>query len=238
MASGPVRDQEANAMIHRPSSLTVMQQALALLRTLLGVVALSGTVAGGYWVYHLWSESQRYERYLYHLLGERRVAEICALQQRRTAEHGVETTLRFQEFRDGGMPLSPLTLTLPGEEVYIDALVTVFDSAAVQSGRAQSLYLFRRIFTERVPPQQGVALYRKAHADHGIPPPYRHETIERRAQRRVWQHLWRLIEDRAYAQTHGVRTHFGQAVYARMAAGRCYSVSLQNHGGLLLEARR
>jgi SAM-dependent methyltransferase len=145
-----------------------------------------------------------------------------------------QATLRFQEFRESGDPLSPSTLTLPGEEIYLDALVTVFDSEAVRTGEAKSLYRFRRIFTDRVPPRQGVALYRDAHAFDGIPQPYVHSTIERDIQRLVWERLWSLIEQPAYAEAQRVRTFLGQAVYARMALGGCYTVTLQNHGGLLL----
>src|SRR5262249_41022544 len=126
--------------------------------------------------------------------------------------------------------------TLPGEEIYIDALVTVFESDAVQSGEARSLYLFRRIFTERVAPQDGFPLYHAGGSSDGVPEPYVHRTIGPSAQLRGLHHLWRLIEDTAYAEAHRVRTHFGQAVYARMEPGLCYTVTLQNHGGLLLNA--
>ena len=221
--------------MHRVSRVMgTIHQALVFLRTLLGVAALVLILIGGYWVYHVWTEKQRYERYLANVLGERRVAEVCVLQQERPAEQPVQTTLRFQEFRESGAALAPITLTLPGEEIYIDALVTVFDSEAVRAGEAKSLYLFRRIFTDRVPPRQGVALYRDAHAYDGIPQPYVHSTIERHIQRRVWERLWSLIEDPASAEAQRVRTYFGEAVYARMAPGTCYTVTLQNHGGLLL----
>ncbi len=215
-------------------AMATARQALALLRTLLGVAVLALILVGSYWVYHLADEKQRYERYLYNVLGEQRVAEACVLKQERRPDQPVQTTLRFQEFRRHGEALSPITLTLPGEEIYIDALVTVFDSEAVRAGQAKSLYFFRRIFTERVPPDQGVPLYRGAHVHDEIPLAYRHSTIERRVQRRVWEHLWSLIENPAYADAQGVRTHFGQAIYARMTPGACYTVTLQNHGGLLL----
>lgn len=214
--------------------MATVQQALALLRTLLAVAALVLILVGAYWVYDLWHDKFRYEQYLYNVLGERRVAEACVLKQERLPGQPVQTTLRFQEFRPNGEALSPMTVTLPGEEIYIDALVTVFNSEAVQAGQAKSLYLFRRIFTDKVAPGQGVPLYRGAHTHHGIPQAYLDDTIEPRVQRRVWEHVWSLIESPAYAQAHGARTQFGQAVYARMAAGACYTVTLQNHGGLLL----
>jgi hypothetical protein len=217
--------------------MTTLQQTLALLRTLLLIGMLGLMLAAGYWVYQLWSQKTVYERYLYNLLGEQRVAEVCILEQQRPAGEAMRTTLRFQEFRQNGQPLSPLVITLPGEEIYIDAFVTIFESDAVKSGQAKSLYLFRRIFTEQMAPQVGVPLYRSEGSGDGIPQPYIHQDIDRTAQRRVWGHLWHLIEDTAYAETQRVRTKFGQAVYARMEAERCYTVTLQNQGGLLLNER-
>jgi len=219
-------------------SLANVQQAFALLRTLLLIGVLGGILIAGYWVYQLWNEQSFYERYLHNLLGERRVAEICILEQQRPADEAVRTTLRFQEFRQNGQPLSPLVITLPGEEIYVDAFVTIYESGAVKSGHAKSLYLFRRIFTEQMAPQLGFPLYRSEGAGDGIPQSYVHQDVDRTVQQRVWRDLWRVIEDQAYADTQGVRTTFGQAVYTKMQSGQCYALTIQHHGGLLLQSSK
>jgi hypothetical protein len=215
-------------------SLAVLQRALALVRTLLLIGVLGLMLVAGYWVYDIWHEKTVYERYLHNLLSEERAAEVCILDQQRPADEPVRTTVRFQEFRQNGQPLSPLVVTLPGEEIYVDAFVTIFRSDAVKSGQAKSLYLFRRIFTEQMAPQLGFPLYRSEGSGDGIPPSYVRQDIDRTAQQRVWRHLWRLIEDAAYAETQRVRTTFGQAVYAKMQTGQCYSLTIQHNGGLLL----
>jgi hypothetical protein len=218
-------------------SMAALQHVLALLRTVILIGVLGLMLVAGYWVYGVWREKTVYERYLHNLLGERRVAEVCILDQQRPADESVRTTVRFQEFRQNGQPLSPLVVTLPGEEIYIDAFVTIFESDAVKSGQAQSLYLFRRIFTEQMAPQVGFSLYRSEGSGDGIPQPYVHQEIDRTAQQRVWGYLWRLIEDTAYAETQRVRTTFGQAVYAKMPPGQCYTLTIQHSGGLLLQMR-
>jgi hypothetical protein len=217
--------------------MTTLQQVLAIIRGLMAVCLLGLLLVGGYWVYQTWQEKSRYERYLHNLLGEQRVAEACVTDQERHADQPVRTTLHFQEFRQDGTPLAPLGVTLPGEEIYVDALVTVFNGNSVQTGRAKSLYLFRRIFTEVLAPQDGFPLYRDDQSSDGIPRSYVHGGVERFVQQHVWRDLWRLIEDSAYAETQHVRTKFGQAVYARMQPGRCYTLTLQHHGGLLLGER-
>jgi hypothetical protein len=215
-------------------SLAIVQQVLGLLRTLLLIGVLGLALGAGYWVYQLRTEASFYERYLHNLLGEQRVAEVCILDQQRPPEEPVRTTLRFQEFRQSGQPLSPLVVTLPGEEIYVDAFVTIFESDSVKSGRAKSLYLFRRIFTEQMAPQVGFPLYRSEGSGDGIPQSYVYHGVDRAIQQRVWSDLWRVIEDNAYAETQRVRTTFGQAVYAKMQAGQCYALTLQHNGGLLL----
>jgi hypothetical protein len=219
-------------------SLATFERALKLLRGLLVVAVLGLMLTAAYWVFALWHEKTLYERYLHNLLGEQRVAEVCILDQQRPApDEPVRTTLRFQEFRHNGQPLSPLVVTLPGEEIYVDAFVTLFESDAVKSGRAKSLYLFRRIFTEQIAPQVGLPLYRSEGSEDGIPQPYVHQDIDRRAQQHVWGYLWHLIEDAAYAESQHVRTTFGQAVYAKMQTGQCYTLTIQHNGGLLLHRR-
>jgi hypothetical protein len=233
----PWNRERGNSMGRVSRGIAVLQRALGLLRTLLLIGVLGLILVGGYWVYQIWNEKTVYERYLHNLLGEQRVAEVCILDQQRPAEEPVRTTVRFQEFRQNGQPLSPLVVTLPGEEIYVDAFVTVFDRDAVKSGHAKSLYLFRRIFTEQMAPQVGFPLYRSEGSGDGIPQSYVRQDIDRTAQQRVWGHLWRLIEDAAYAETQRVRTTFGQAVYAKMQPGQCYSLTLQHNGGLLLHTR-
>jgi hypothetical protein len=218
-------------------SLAAVERALSLLRTLLFIGVLGLLLVAGYWVYELWNEQAVYERYLHNLLGEQRVAEVCVLDQRRPVEEPVRTTVRFQEFRQNGQPLSPLFVTLPGEEIYVDAFVTLFESDAVRGGRAKSLYLFRRMFTEQMAPQVGFPLYRDEGAGDGIPQSYVRQDLDRTAQQRVWGDLWRLIEDVAYAEAQHVRTTFGQAVYAKMQTGQCYMLTIQHNGGLLLQMR-
>ena len=136
----------------------MFERALSLLRTLLLIGVLGLMLVAGYWVYQIWDEKSVYERYLHNLLGEQRVGEVCILDQQRSAEEPVRTTVRFQEFRQNGEPLPPLVVTLPGEEIYVDAFVTLFESDAVKGGRAKSLYMFRRIFTEQMAPQVGFPL--------------------------------------------------------------------------------
>jgi hypothetical protein len=233
----PRDGMKGNKMGRIARSLAVLQRALALLRTLLLIGVLGLMLMTGYWVYDLWREKALYETYLHNLLGEQRVAEVCILDQQRPPDEPVRTTVRFQEFRQNGQPLSPLVVTLPGEEIYVDAFVTIFESDAVKSGQAKSLYLFRRIFTEQVAPQVGFPLYRSEGSGDGVPQPYVRQDIDRTAQQRVWGSLWRLIEDAAYAETQRVRTTFGQAVYAEMQTGQCYAVSIQHNGGLLLHPR-
>src|SRR5262245_24675678 len=210
-------------------SLAVLQRVLALLRTLLLIGVLGLMLAAGYWVYQIWNEKAAYERYLHNLLGEQRVAEVCVLDQQRPADEPVRTTVRFQEFRQNGQPLSPMIVTLPGEEIYVDAFVTIFESDAVKRGQAKTLYLFRRIFTEQMAPQVGFPLYRSEGAGDGIPQSYVRQDLDRTAQQRVWERLWRLIEDTAYAETQRVRTTFGQAVYAKTQSGQCYSLTIQHN---------
>ena len=70
-------------------SLTALQQALTLLRTLLLIGVLGGVLVAGYWLYQLWNEQSVYERYLHNLLGEQRVAEELREGEQAERDRGV-----------------------------------------------------------------------------------------------------------------------------------------------------
>ena len=180
---------------------------------------------------------QKYEAYLQNLVGERRAAEVIVLDQK-TDEHGdVETKLKFLEYSTGGKTeLSPKVLTVKGDEVYFDALVMQFEKGQVKEGKARSLYLFRRIFTDKTQPEKGFQLLAQE-GDDPVPKDYVSQEIPGTAQQVVWEEFRKCIRDPKYAEEKRVRTIFGQAVYKRLEKDNIYRLTIQNDGGLVIEEK-
>jgi len=155
-----------------------------------------------------------------------------------------EMTLTFAQYAPGTeTPALRKTMTLPGEEFYIDALVVQFDRKLVEEGdglRGKSLLFFRRAFGDRQKPVDGVPLYRETNAtriSEDIPDTLRVDPRPSEYERQVWTRFWTYANDPAQATQAGIRVAQGEAVHTRAVRGQVYKVTLSAAHGLGLVPR-
>jgi hypothetical protein len=146
------------------------------------------------------------------------------------------TRLLFVETdrRDENRIVATKEVELPGDIVHFDALMVTFDPQLVADGRARSLYLWRRIYSESMAPENGVPLT--------MPPgeePKRYadilEKLPVRDRRLFWSEVWQLANDRERLRRAGVRAVYGNAVYWQMRPGMRYLLKLDNSGRITPE---
>lgn len=208
-----------------------------LLRTLPALILLGIAGAAFWWWQNAYQHERqlriKYENYLVSVLGERRAAEVTVLDSGTDKDGTPWRKIRFVEFGSDGKPLQTREVTIKGDEIYFDAMVMVFQPESVEEGKTKSLYLFRRIFSNVIPPEKGVSLFsQEMEALTKLDNP---ELC--RAARRVWREFQRCLQDREYRQRKGVRTIFGQAVYQKLRKGYLYTLLIQNNGGIIMEER-
>ncbi len=155
-----------------------------------------------------------------------------------------EMTLTFAQYAPGTeTPALRKTMTLPGEEFYIDALVVEFQRKLVEEGdglRGKSLLFFRRAFGSRQKPVDGVPLYRAGGAmgvSEDIPDGLRVDTDPSEYERQVWARFWTYANDPGRAAEAGIRVAQGEAVHTRAVRGQVYKVTLSAAHGLSLVPR-
>jgi len=155
-----------------------------------------------------------------------------------------EMTLTFAQYAPGTeTPSLRRTMTLPGEEFYIDALVVEFQRKLVEEGdglRGKSLLFFRRAFGDRQKPVDGVPLYRQGGAmsvSEDIPDGLRVDPKPGEFEREVWTRFWTYANDPRQAAEAGVRVAQGEAVHTRAVRGQVYKVTLSAGHGLSLVPR-
>jgi len=165
---------------------------------------------------------------------ERRVAEIEVLE-RHTDEHGevLQTVIRMTEVGRKGQSLAPQMFGVAGRFPHFDALVIKFDNALVAHGdqlRGRSLALFRRVYGETQAPEDGYWLGRRG----DVPDVYRVSPDPSEFEVNLWREFWSYATDPAKARSAGVRVAQGEAVYAPMSPGECWTLTLEADGGLNL----
>ena len=228
----------------------VQKSAFSVLTRLFFVVVAVGIGAGGVHYLHNQSRLRKLQKdlqlqkkklkearkHITNLLGEKRVAEIVVLDQKMDESGTPVSKIRFLEYSASGTALKPpKEITVSGAEVYFDAVIIMFEKEPVMQGKAASIHLFRRIFTDTTKPEKGYRLWNSGGDE--IPEAYRSPEIPLEIQNVAWGEIRRILTNETYRKEKGVRTIFGQAVSKKLHKGRIYTLRIQSNGGLLMEQK-
>lgn len=217
------------------------------LRLLAGLVALGAGIAATTWFLgngetaRLRAERDRIEQervqlkqVVERLTREQRVAEVIVTGQDHDAQGNVtHTQIQFIELDRDGHPLTPRSFCLAGYVLYFDGLVIKFANDLVEAGdplRGHSIMLFRRIFSDVTAPQDGPLI----DADGDVPDIFRITATPSEFEQQIWKRFWSYVTDPAAAREQGIRIAQGEAVYAPMAPGQRWTLTLESDGGLNL----
>jgi hypothetical protein len=168
---------------------------------------------------------------------ERRRGIVEILSQQPIAPAGaaggrVATELRFVELDDEGREIGRREYTVPGEVVYIEGWTARFPHDEVAAGdplRGSTLVLLRRIYSDLMPPAEGLPIDTPG----GVPDGY--ALGERsRLERSLWRNFWRLASDARLAAEEGLRVAQGEAVFKRVRPGERYELIVEAAGGMAL----
>ena len=162
-----------------------------------------------------------------------RLARIEILDQISDTEGEVlETGLRFIEVDEEGAELGRREFTIPGDVIFVDAWTVRFDHEQVAQGdpfAGRSLILLRRVYSDRMPPRDGLTIDTPG----GIPDGYA-LSEEARFERTIWRRFWKLATDAGEARRWGVRVAQGEAVYKPVTQGQVFDLIAEASGGLTM----
>ena len=162
-----------------------------------------------------------------------RRAQVYVLDQG-SDEKGKWTQFRFVELTPDGQPLNAgRTLKLPGDEIYFDAMVIKFDDKFVEQGdklKGQALLLFRRIFSNKLKPDDGEILDKNGE----MPEVYAAKNAPTKLEQDLWTNFWKLANDPESAKKFGVRALQGDAPYTKLEKDRFYIIELRATGELTI----
>lgn len=182
------------------------------------------------------SETLRLKTYLKLLEYTERRAQLEVISQTKDAAGETVNKLRFTELDpQGGVVGAQRVLEIKGDEVYVDTLVIKFEDHFVEQGdplKGKALLLFRRIFTNRVKPDDGYYLDRN-----GVPPEiYAGRTVPNAFERDLWARFWEVANSEPQAKLAGVKAMHGQAVYGRLVPNMVYTLLMRSTGEVILPA--
>ena len=122
------------------------------------LLAAIGIYRGGTALNDLLTENKTLKRALTNLTDENKIGYAKVISQTKDANDTVmSTTLKFVETaRDNELDkILERQYTIEGDIVHFDALIVKFSDNMVMDGKKRSLYLWRRIYGEKMTPQDG-----------------------------------------------------------------------------------
>lgn len=168
---------------------------------------------------------------------DRRVAHVEVVDQWRVDGDGeLMTKIRFHEVDKNGDPLAePREFTIRGDVLYVEAWLVKFRDELTEAGdplRGTSLYLFRRLFSEKQAPEDGFEL----DSVDARPAAYRSGTETSALEQEIWRDFWSFANDQARRDEEGVRAVHGEAPSMKLRKDKQYKLVLRASDGLSIIA--
>jgi len=180
-------------------------------------------------IHELLAENRDLKRAITSLTDEDQIgyAKVIA-QEFRDGE--LFTTIRFVETARGNKLETILEeeYTIAGDIIYFDALIVKFGSKMVMDGQARALYLWRRVYGEKMTPAQGFPI-----EEAGVEPRrYRDllEALPMQERRTFWSNIWELANDTEKLAAYDIDAIYGNAIYSKLRKGLIYVFKISSTG--------
>ncbi|MBN1359984.1 MAG: hypothetical protein JW993_05300 [Sedimentisphaerales bacterium] len=215
------------------------------IRGLLGVLAVLVLVAAGYFgrgffgtavtIHELLGENKQLKQAITNLTSEEQIGYAKVISQRTDEDGSLRTTIRFVESsrEDKTKMVLQKEYTIEGDIIHFDALVVTFGDKMIMDGKSRALYLWRRVYGEHMPPQEGFPI-----EEAGVEPRRYADLLEMlpAEQRRVfWTAIWDLANDPERLKQHDIKAIYGNVIYQKLREGLIYVFKISPTGHLYPE---
>ncbi len=180
-------------------------------------------------IHELLAENKNLKQAITNLTGEEQIgyAKVIA-QEFRGGE--LFTTVRFVETARGDKLTNILEkeYTIAGDVVHFDALIVKFGGKMVMDGRAKALYLWRRVYGEKMSPAEGFPIEEPGAEPRRYKDLLEALPIEKRHM--FWSNIWDLANDTEKLTAYDVEAIYGNAIYGKLRKGLIYVFKINSTG--------
>ena len=180
-------------------------------------------------IHELLKENKQLKQAVTNLTKEDQIGFAKVLKQW-TQDDKLFTTLKFVETaRDDKLKrILEKEYTIEGDIVHFDALIVKFGSNMVMDGRGRALYLWRRIYGEKMAPEQGFEIEEPGTEPLRYGDLFEALPIEQRHM--FWSHIWDLANDGEKLKQYDIEAVYGNVVYTRLKEGLIYIFKITSSG--------
>ena len=215
-----------------------LNKVIALLLVLLILAAIIYFVRGFYYgsktIHELLVENKQLKSAITNLTTEDQIGYAKVISQQ-VKDSNLYTTIRFVETarNDKNNKILEKDYTIEGDIIYFDALIVRFSNKMVMDGKEKALYLWRRVYGEKMAPQNGFPI------EEAGKEPVRYEDILKflpEKQRDLfWSNIWDLANDNEKLKEYGIIAVYGNADYNKLTKGKIYIFKISSTGQLYPE---
>jgi len=190
----------------------------------------------------LLSQNKKLKQAITNLTKEDQIGYAKVIRQE--DKNGIpHTTFKFVETArdDKSKLLLEKTYTIKGDVIHFDALIVKFDNKMVLDGSNRSLYLWRRVYGEHRPPEEGFPIEKEGQE------PERYQNflgelslmdkflLKENPKEKFWSSIWDLANDQKKLQQFGITAVYGDVKYLKMQPKFIYIFKITNTGSIFPE---
>ena len=180
-------------------------------------------------IQELLAENKHIKQAITNLTGEDQIGYAKVIAQE-TKDGELFTTIRFVETaRDDKLKkILEKEYTIAGDIIHFDALIVKFGSKMVMDGKTRALYLWRRIYGEKMTPAEGFAI-----EEPGAEPQRYSDLLEAlpvEQRQMFWSSIWELANDTEKLTEYNIDAIYGNAVYWKLREGLIYIFKIDSTG--------
>ncbi len=177
----------------------------------------------------LLDENKQLKQAISNLTHEEQIGYAKVIEQQ-TVDGKLFTKIRFVETaRDDKLKrVLEKEYTIEGDIVHFDALIIKFGNKMVIDNKSRSMYLWRRIYGEKMAPEQGYLIEQPGaeplrYGDLLTDMSVRHKDV-------FWKNIWDLANDNEKLRKYDIEAIYGSVVYSKLEEGLIYIFKISPTG--------
>jgi hypothetical protein len=188
-----------------------------------------GFYYGAKTIHQLLAENKQLKQAITNLTREEQIGYAKVINQQ-TIDEKLFTTIKFVETaRDDKLKtILEKEYTIEGDIIHFDALIVKFGNKMVMDGTTRALYLWRRVYGEKMAPEEGFVIEQPGTE----PQRYRDllKVLPVKQSQMFWSNIWDLANDQKKLKEYDIEAVYGNVVYTRLSKGLIYVFKIDSTG--------
>ena len=188
-----------------------------------------GYYHGAKTIHQLLTDNKQLKQSITNLTHEEQIGYAKVISQE-TIDNKLLTKIRFVETarEDKRKKILEKEYTIEGDIIHFDALIVKFSNRMVMDGKSKALYLWRRVYGEKMAPEKGFAIEQPGTE----PQRYKDllEALSIKDNQMFWSNIWDLANDTKKLKQYDIEAVYGNVIYEKLTTGLIYIFKISPSG--------